>query len=142
MNAKVYEYGEDPNTGLKRRLIQDVVTIQRKRTWLRRKPRVVVRLRLQTYVEIDGKIEVSTRTSTGYDVIEGVVSKDVNGKVLPKYIYEFKDGQLIRTPVLDPEGNPEPRDNGYDNIMFLATLPVPSDSILDSGIREYYNIEE
>ncbi len=42
---------------------------------------------------------------------------------------------------MNPETNePYPRDNGYENIILLASLNRAFDSVLDNGIKEYYKI--
>ena len=57
MNAKIYEYGTDPKTGLKRRLVRDTVVVQEEMD-SNTIPKAVVHLRLQTYVENEGVITV------------------------------------------------------------------------------------
>jgi len=138
MNANIYEWGTDPKTGLKRRLIRDTSLVQEEMD-TNPKPKVVVHLRLQTYVESDGIITVVTDETAGYEVIKGEISTDVNGLVLPKRIIDPSTGE-ITTPI-DPETDePYPRDNGYDNIIILSSLPISFDEVLDKGIKEYYNI--
>ena len=55
MNANIYKYGVDPITGLKRRLVRDGVTVQEE-TDSNPKPKAVVYLKLQTYVENEGAV--------------------------------------------------------------------------------------
>ena len=55
MNANIYEYGTDPKTGLKRRLIRDSALVQEEMD-TNPKPKAVVFLRLQTYVENEGEV--------------------------------------------------------------------------------------
>jgi len=139
MNANIYEYGTDPKTGLNRRLVRDTVTIQEEIDG-RDKPKAVVFLRLQTYVNNEGVITVVTDNTASFEVIKGEVSKDVNGNILPKYIVDPVTG--ARTLDIDPEtGEPYPRDNGYDNIIILSQCPIPMDTVLDNGIKEYYGID-
>lgn len=138
MNANIYEYGIDPKTGLKRRLVRDTAVVQEEMD-SNPTPKAVVHLRLQTYVEIDGNVTVVTDETAGYEVVKGQLSYNVDGEVLPKRIIDPVTGE-ITTPI-DPEtGEPYPRDNGYDNIIILSKLQVPFDSVLDNGIREYYKI--
>ena len=70
MNSNIYEYGTDPNTGLKRRLVRNSVVIQEE-TETNLKPKVVVHLRLQTYVEKEGNVVVVTDETAGYEVVKG-----------------------------------------------------------------------
>jgi len=72
MNANVYEYGTDPETGLKRRLVRDTAVIQEEMD-SNKKPKAVVHLRLQTYVDNDGMIAVVTDVSAGYEVVKGEI---------------------------------------------------------------------
>lgn len=140
MNSKIYEYGTDPKTGLKRRLVRDTAVVQEEMD-NNPKPKAVVHLRLQTYVEIDGNVTVVTDETAGYEVVKGQISYNVDGEALPKRIIDSVTGE-ITTPI-DPEtGDPYPRDNGYDNIIVLSKLAIPFDSVLDNGIREYYKITE
>ena len=139
MNAKIYEYGTDPKTGLKRRLVRDTVVVQEEMD-SNPIPRAVVHLRLQTYVENEGVISVVTDTTAGYEVIKGQISYNVDGEALPKHIIDPVTGE-ITTPI-DPETEqPYPRDNGYDNIIILSKLQVPFDTVLDTGIKEYYKLD-
>lgn len=138
MNSNIYEWGTDPETGLNRRLIRDSALVQEEMD-TNLKPKAVVFLRLQTYVENAGEIVVVTDISTGYEVVKNEISYDVNGVALPKHIINPETGE-VTTPT-DPEtGEPYPRDNGYDNIIILSKLPVEFDTVLDEGIKEYYNI--
>ena len=138
MNANVYEYGTDPKTGLKRRLVRDTSLIQEEMD-TNPKPKAVVHLRLQTYVETDGVVEVVTDITAGYEVVKGEISYDVDGDPLPKYIINPTTGE--KTLDIDPEtGEPYPRDNGYENTILLSTLPIEFDTVLDNGIKEYYKI--
>lgn len=136
MNSNVYEYGTDPKTGLPRRLVRDTAVVQEEMD-TNPKPRAVVHLRLQTYIEETGV--TVTDVTDGYSVIKGEISYDVDGEVLPKHIINPETGE-ITTPI-DPEtGEPYPRDNGYENIILLSTMAVPFDIVLDNGINEYYKI--
>ncbi len=138
MNANTYEYGVDPITGLKRRLVRDTVVVQEEMD-SNPKPKAVVHLRLQTYVENQGVINVVTDVTAGYEVVKDEISYDVNGVALPKHIINPETGE-VTTPI-DPETEqPYPRDNGYENIILLSTMNVGFDSVLDTGIKEYYNI--
>lgn len=139
MNANIYEYGTDPKTGLKRRLIRDSALVQEEMD-TNPKPKAVVFLRLQTYVENNNEIIVVTDVSAGYEVIKGHVSYDVNGNPLPKHIINPETGE-ITTPIDPDTEEPYPRDNGYDNIIILSKLPISFDGVLDTGIKEYYGIE-
>jgi hypothetical protein len=140
MNAKIYEYGTDPKTGLKRRLVRDTAVVQEEMD-SNPIPRAVVHLRLQTYVENEGVITVVTDVTAGYEVTKGQISYNVDGEALPKHIIDPVTGE-ITTPI-DPEtGEPYPRNNGYDNIIVLSKLATPFDTVLDAGIREYYKIIE
>ena len=139
MNAKIYEYGTDPKTGLKRRLIRDTAVVQEEMD-SNPIPRAVVHLRLQTYVENEGVVTVVTDITAGYEVVKGQISYNVDGEALPKHIIDPVTGE-ITTPI-DPEtGEPYPRDNGYDNIIILSKLQVPFDAVLDNGIKEYYKLD-
>ena len=138
MNSNIYEYGTDPNTGLKRRLVRNSVVIQEE-TETNLKPKVVVHLRLQTYVEKEGNVVVVTDETAGYEVVKGKISYNVDKEVLPKNEVHVETG-AITTP-MDPETNETyPRDNGYDNIILLLSLNRAFDSVLDNGIKEYYKI--
>lgn len=140
MNANEYNYGTDPKTGLPRRLVRDTALVQEEMD-TNPKPKAVVFLREQTYIEETGV--TVTDVSASYEVIKGEISEDVNGNALPKYDYTYSpETGLVKTPVVDGEGNPMPRDNGYDNIIFLSTVPVPFDTVLDEGIKEHYGISE
>lgn len=140
MNAKIYEYGIDPKTGLKRRLVRDTAVVQEEMD-SNPIPRAVVHLRLQTYVENEGIITVITDVTAGYEVVKGQISYNIDGEALPKRIIDPVTGE-ITTPI-DPEtGEPYPRDNGYDNIITLSKMAVSFDGVLDTGIREYYKITE
>ena len=135
----VYEYGVDPITGLKRRLVRDTAVVQED-LGTNPNPKAVVHLRLQTYVEKEGIDIVVTDVTAGYEVTKGIVSCNVEGDVLPKHIINPETG-ASSTP-LDPEtGEPYPRDNGYENISLLSKCPIPFDSVLDEGIKEYYKIQ-
>jgi hypothetical protein len=136
MNSNIYEYGIDPKTGLPRRLVRDTVVIQEVMD-SDISPSAVVHLRLQTYIESTGV--TVTNISAGYSVVKGQISKDVNGVFLPKHIINPETGE-ITTPVDPDTDKPYPRDNGYENIILLSTLPIAFDSVLDIGIKEYYNI--
>ena len=138
MNSNIYEYGIDPITGLKRRLVRNSVVIQEE-TETNLKPKVVVHLRLQTYVEKEGNVVVVTDETAGYEVVKGKISYNVDKEVLPKNEVNVETG-AITTP-MDPETNESyPRDNGYENIILLASLNRAFDSVLDNGIKEYYKI--
>lgn len=139
MNANIYEYGTDPKTGLKRRLIRDTAVVQEEMD-SNPSPKAVVHLRLQTYVEIEGEIEVVTDETAGYEVVKGKISYDVDGEALPKHEINPETGE-VTTPI-DPETDePYPRDNGYENIILLSTIAIPFDGVLDAGIKEYYKIQ-
>jgi len=136
MNANVYEYGTDPKTGLPRRLVRDTALVQEEMD-SRINPKATVFLREQTYIEETGV--TVTDVSASYDVVKGQISYDVNGVALPKHIINPETGE-ITTPI-DPETEePYPRDNGYENIILLSTMAIPFDTVLDNGIKEYYNI--
>jgi len=148
MNANIYEYGTDPKTGLKRRLVRDTVVVQEE-TSHNTKPSAVVHLRLQTYVEVETEneegvveveVEIITDVTAGYKVTKGEISKEVNDLNLPKYTYEWTGSELIKIPVVDEEGNQVPRDNGYENIIYLSKLPISFDTVLDNGIKEVHNL--
>tara|TARA_R100000541_G_scaffold58047_1_gene68825 strand:- start:70 stop:486 length:417 start_codon:yes stop_codon:yes gene_type:complete len=138
MNANIYEYGTDLNTGLNRRLVRDTAVVQEE-TDNNSSPKAVVHLRLQTYVEINGVIKVVTDVSETYEVVKGLISNDVNGNILPKNEIDPLTGDST-TPINPDTGQPYHRDNGYDNIILLSKLPIPFDSVLDEGIKEYYNL--
>jgi len=139
MNAKVYQWGTDPKTGLNRRLVRDTAVVQEEMD-TNPKPKAVVHLRLQTYVINDDVVTVVTDETAGYEVIKGEISYDYYGNVLPKHIINPTTGE-VTTPI-DPETDePYPRDNGYDNIILLSTMSTPFDEVLDKGIKEYYNIQ-
>jgi hypothetical protein len=139
MNAKIYEYGIDPKTSLKRRLVRDTAVVQEEMD-SNPTPRAVVHLRLQTYVENEGVVTVVTDVTSGYEVVKGQISYNVDGEALPKHIIDPVTGE-ITTPI-DPETEqPYPRDNGYDNIIALSKLQVPFDTVLDTGIKEYYKLD-
>jgi len=138
MNSNIYEYGTDPKTGLKRRLIRDSALVQEE-TDLNHNPKAVVFLRLQTYLENNNEIVVVTDVSAGYEVIKGKISYDVNGNALPKHIINPETGE-ITTPINPDTDEPYPRDNGYDNIIVLSKLPISFDNVLDTGIKEYYRV--
>ena len=139
MNANVYEYGTDPKTGLKRRLIRDTAVVQEEMD-SNPSPKAVVHLRLQTYVENEGKIEVVTDETAGYEVVKGKISYNIEGEALPKHEINPETGE-VTTPI-DPETDePYPRDNGYENIILLSTIAIPFDGVLDAGIKEYYKIQ-
>jgi hypothetical protein len=136
MNANEYNYGTDPKTGLPRRLVRDTALVQEEMD-SRPSPKAVVFLRLQTYIEETGV--VVTDESASYEIVKGQISYDVNGNALPKYIINPETGE--KTLDIDPEtGEPYPRDNGYENVILLSTMPIPFDTVLDEGIKEYYNI--
>ncbi len=138
MNANVYEYGTDPKTGLKRRLVRDTSLIQEEMD-TNPKPKAVVHLRLQTYVQTEGVVEVVTDITAGFEVVKGEISYNVDGDPLPKYIINPETGE--KTLDIDPETEePYPRNNGYENIILLSTLPIEFDTVLDDGIKEYYKI--
>tara|TARA_R110000851_G_scaffold294873_1_gene449663 strand:- start:49 stop:462 length:414 start_codon:yes stop_codon:yes gene_type:complete len=136
MNSNIYEYGTDPKTGLPRRLVRDTIVIQEVMD-SNPLPSAVVHLRLQTYIESTG-VTVK-HISAGYSVVKGQISKDVNGVDLPKHIINPETGE-ITTPIDPDTDKPYPRDNGYENIITLSTMPIAFDTVLDSGIKEYYNI--
>ena len=138
MNTNIYQYGTDPKTGLLRRLIRDTVVVQEVMD-SNPFPKAVVHLREQTYVDNGGVITVVTDVSAGYPVIKGKVSNDVNKVALPEHIIDPVTG--VSTTPINPETNkPYPRMNGYENILILSNLPIPFDTVLDLGIKEYYNI--
>tara|TARA_R100000544_G_C2223715_1_gene59204 strand:- start:89 stop:490 length:402 start_codon:yes stop_codon:yes gene_type:complete len=132
MNAKIYEYGTADN-GLSRRLVRSAVVIQEE-TDSNDKPSVVVHLRLQTYTVVEGETMVVTDVTDGYKVVKGEVPTDVNGVALLK-------NDLEGNPVFEEDGvTRSERDNAYENIVALQSMNVSSDTILDLGIKEYYNI--
>jgi len=139
MNAKEYEYGTDPKTGLNRQLVRDTVVIQEEMD-SNPLPKAVVHLRLQTYVENEGIKAVVTDVTAGYQVVKGQISYNVNGEPLPKHIINPETGE-ITTPINPDTDEPYPRDNGYENIILLSKMAIPFDSVLDSGIKEYYGIK-
>jgi|TARA_R100000544_G_scaffold10387_1_gene4499 hypothetical protein len=139
MNAKEYEYGTDPKTGLNRQLVRDTVVIQEEMD-SNPLPKAVVHLRLQTYVENEGVKAVVTDVTAGYQVVKGQISYNVNGEPLPKHIINPETGE-ITTPINPDTDEPYPRDNGYENIILLSKMAIPFDSVLDSGIKEYYGIK-
>jgi len=138
MNANEYPYGTDPKTGLPRRLIRDTALVQEEMD-SRPKPKAVVFLREQTYIEETGV--VVTDVSASYEVVKGEISYNVKGEVLPKHEINPETGE-ITTPINPDTGEPYPRDNGYDNIILLSTMDIAFDTVLDNGIKEYYCIEE
>ena len=139
MNANIYDYGTDPKSGLKRRLIRDTAVVQEEMD-SNPTPKAVVHLREQTYVENAGEVVVVTDVAAGYEVVKGEISYDVNGDALPKHIIDPETGE-ITTPI-DPDTNePFQRDNGYNNIILLSTMKVEFDTVLDNGIKEYYNLD-
>lgn len=138
MNSNVYEWGTDPETGLNRRLIRDSALVQEEMD-TNPKPKAVVFLRLQTYVTVEGGVIVVTDESENYEVVKGEVSYDYYGNVLPKNNYDPSTG-VKTTPTNPSTGQPYDRDNGYDNIILLSKLPTSFDSLLDEGIKEYFNI--
>lgn len=136
MTDNIYQYGTDPKTGLPRRLVRDTALVQEEMDG-RPTPKAVVFLRLQTYIEDTGV--VVTDETASYEVVKGRISYDVNGNVLPKHIVNPETGAI--TVDINPEtGEPYPRDNGYENIITLSECPIPFDTVLDNGIKEYYNI--
>jgi len=137
MNANEYPYGTDPKTGLPRRLIRDTALVQEEMD-SRPKPKAVVFLREQTYIEETGV--VVTDVSASYEVVKGEISYNVKGEVLPKHEINPETGE-ITTPINPDTGEPYPRDNGYDNIILLSTMDIAFDTVLDNGIKEYYGIE-
>ena len=138
MNANIYEYGTDPETGLKRRLIRDTAVVQEEMD-SNSKPKAVVHLRLQNYVENEGVVTVVTDVTAGYEVVKGEISYNIDGETLPKYIINPTTGE--KTLDIDPEtGEPFPRDNGYENTIILSKCPIPFDAVLDNSIKEYYKI--
>lgn len=136
MNSNEYNYGIDPKTGLPRRLIRDTVVIQEEMD-SNPFPCAVVHLRLQIYISETGV--TVTDVTDGYKVQKGSISYDVKGDPLPKHIIDPKTGE-ITTPIDPDTDKPYPRDNGYENIILLSTMPISFDTVLDSGIKEYYNI--
>lgn len=136
-NANIYEYGTDPISGLPRRLVRDTVVVQEEMD-SNPFPSAVVHLRLQTYNAQTGA--VVTDVTAGYKVTKGQISYDVNGNPLPKRIINKETGE-ITTPINPETGEPYPRDNGYENIITLSQMPIPFDTVLDNGIKEYYGIE-
>lgn len=136
MNANIYEYGTDPKTGLPRRLVRDTALVQEEMD-SRPNPKATVFLRDQTYIEETGV--VVTDVSASYDVIKGNISYDVNGVALPKHVINTETGE-ITTPINPDTGEPYPRDNGYENIILLSNMSIPFDTVLDNGIKEYFNI--
>lgn len=139
MTNNIYEYGTDPVTGLARRLVRDTPLVQEELA-NRPFPKAVVHLREQTYViNEQGETVVVTDVSAGYEVTKGQISYNVDGEVLPKHIVNPETGEM--TLDIDPEtGEPYPRDNGYENIILLSQCPIPFDTVLDNGIKEYYKI--
>ena len=140
MNANIYEYGTDPKTGLKRRLIRDAAIVQ-EQTDANSTPKAVVHLREQTYVENAGEVVIVTDGTAGYEVVKGQISYDVNGVALPKHIINPETGE-VTTPINPETDEPYERDNGYDNIIILSKLPIEFDTVLDNGIKEYYNLDK
>ena len=139
MNANVYEYGTDPKTGLKRRLIRDTAVVQEEMDG-NPTPKAVVHLRLQTYVGDGEDLVVVTDETAGYEVVKGKISYNVDGEALPKHDINPETGE-ITTPIDPDTEEPYPRDNGYENIILLSTMATPFDSVLDAGIKEYYKIQ-
>ena len=138
MNANIYEYGTDPETGLKRRLIRDTAVVQEEMD-SNAKPKAVVHLRLQTYVENEGVVTIVTDVTAGYEVVKGEISYNIDGETLPKYIINPETGE--KTLDIDPETDePFARDNGYENTIILSKCPIPFDAVLDNSIKEYYKI--
>tara|TARA_R110002050_G_C8915849_1_gene511110 strand:+ start:1529 stop:1945 length:417 start_codon:yes stop_codon:yes gene_type:complete len=137
MSANIYEYGIDPKNGLSRRLVRDAVVVQEE-TDINSTPSVVIHLRLQTYVTNNDLITVVTDETAGYKVTKGSISYNVDGEPLPKNIINT-DG-TIDTPINEETNKPFDRNNGYDNVIKLASLNIPFDSVLDSGIKEYYKL--
>ena len=139
MNSNIYEYGTDPKTGLKRRLIRDTVVVQEEMD-SNPFPKAVVHLRLQTYVIVEDEVVVVTNETAGYEVVKGEISYNIDGEALPKHEINPETGE-VTTPI-DPETDePYPRDNGYENIILLSTIATPFDSVLDAGVKEYYKIQ-
>ena len=136
MNSNVYEYGTDPVTGLPRRLVRDTAVVQEVMD-SNPLPSAIVHLRLQTYIEETGV--TVTDVTAGYKVTKGSISYNVDGDVLPKRVINPVTGE-ITTPINPDTGEPYPRDNGYENIITLSEMTIPFDTVLDSGIKEYYNI--
>ncbi len=136
MNANVYEYGTCPENGLSRRLVRNSAMVEEEMD-SNPKPSAIVHLRMQTYVEVAGVVTIVTDVVAGYKVTKGEISVDVTGAALPKRTIA-SDGTA--TAELDVDGNAIPRDNGYDNIIYLSQIGVPFDTVLDNGIKEYYNI--
>ena len=139
MNSNIYEYGTDPKTGLKRRLIRDTAVVQEEMD-SNPTPKAVVHLRLQTYVGDGEDLVVVTDETAGYEVEKGKISYNVDGEALPKHEINPETGE-ITTPIDPDTEEPYPRDNGYENIILLSTMATPFDSVLDTGIKEYYKIQ-
>ena len=138
MNSNVYQYGNDPITGLPRQLVRDTAVVQEEMN-TNPLPCAVVHLRLQTYIAETGA--VVTDVSAGYTVKKGEISYDVNGNPLPKRIINPATGE-ITIPIDPATGEPYPRDNGYENIITLSQMPISFDTVLDEGIKEYYNLND
>jgi len=103
------------------------------------KPKAVVFLRLQTYIDNEGVVTVVTDETASFEVVKGQVSYDVNGDPLPKYIINPVTGE--KTLDIDPEtGEPYPRDNGYENTIILSNLAVKFAEIIDNSVKEYFKI--
>jgi len=140
MNANEYNYGTDPDTGLPRKLVRYSVNIQEEvQSELREDPpKIGVFLREITIAPTGN---IATNKSAWYEVVKGQISYDVDGDPLLKYELSLVNGEVVKTPVYYPgTTDPMPRDNGYENIILLFSWPVPSDAILDDGIKEYYKI--
>jgi len=128
MANKIWDYGTEPSNGLPRKLVLvghhflEVDTDKPNQI-----PKITVFIRERSY--LNGVL--ATEKLVDYDIIKGVISTDINGKVLPK-----KD--LQGNILYEADGvTPLPRDNAYESIIYYVDNKIMSIyELIDDGVQE------
>ena len=128
MANKIWDYGTEPSNGLTRKLVlvghHFLEVDLDKPSFV---PKITVFVRERSY--LNGVL--ATEKLVDYEIIKGVVSRDINGNVLPKKDLE---GNIL----YEEDGvTPLPRDNAYENIIYSVDNKVLSVyELIDAGVRE------
>ena len=134
MANKIWSYGT--LNGLERRLKLVGFTFLEDDT---ANPMITVFLREQL-ITPTGDIVLPDKAAD-YSVITGKISYDIDGSPLPKKNI-LGEIQYIVDADGNPTETPEPRDNGYENIVFYIDNKVFSVyELIDAGVRERFKLD-
>ena len=134
MVNKKWDYGVELSNGLPRKLVlighHFLEVDLDKPSFV---PKITVFVRERGY--LNGVL--ATEKLVDYEIIKGVVSRDINGNVLQK-----KD--LQGNILYEEDGvTPLPRDNAYENIIYYVDNKIMSIyELIDAGVTERWLLNE